>query len=209
MGGENRMISDTINGITLKMHTGKDLFSPGGLDTGTRAMLETRPVQAGERVLDLGCGAGWVGIYASKITGSENVVMCDVSKSAVEFSHQNACLNAVSPKIVLSDGFLSLTDSGFHAIYSNPPYQTDFKVARHFIEKGFNRLCVGGVMVMVVKRRAWYENKLKAIFGGCRVSEKYGYFVFVAEKRSASYASKNKRDFINRINRPNNSTKIT
>lgn len=186
------MITDTINGVSLQINTAKDLFSPSGLDLGTRAMLETRPVEAGERVLDLGCGAGWVGIYAAKISGSENVVMCDVSESAVEFSNQNAALNGVSPKIVLSDGFSNLDDTGFSVIYSNPPYQTDFKVAKHFIEKGFNRLIVGGKMVMVTKRRAWYENKLKAVFGGCRVAEKYGYFVFIAEKRSMTYAGKAK-----------------
>ena len=186
------MISDAINGVVLEMNTAKDLFSPAGLDLGTRAMLETRPVNADEKVLDLGCGAGWVGIYASKITGEDRVVMCDVSESAILYSKKNAHLNGVSPKIVLSDGFVSLSDTGFHVIYSNPPYQTDFKVAKHFIEKGFNRLLIGGEMVMVVKRRAWYENKLKAIFGGCRVFEKYGYFVFIAEKRSASYAVRKK-----------------
>lgn len=186
------MISDTINGVSLRMNTSKDLFSPGGLDLGTRAMLEVRPVEAGEKVLDLGCGAGWVGIYASKIAGDKNVVMCDVNESCVAFSNQNAALNGVSPRIVLSDGFLGLDETGFHVIYSNPPYQTDFKVAKHFIEKGFNRLVIGGKMVMVVKRRAWYENKLKAIFGGCRIFEKYGYFVFIAEKRSMTYAGKKK-----------------
>lgn len=187
------MITDFINGIPLEMKTGKDLFSPTGLDLGTRAMLETRPVERGDKVLDLGCGAGWVGIYASKITGSENVVMCDVSESAILFSKENSERNGVFPKIVLSDGFSGLTDTGFSVIYSNPPYQTDFKVAKHFIEKGFNRLAVGGKMVMVVKRRAWYENKLKSIFGGCRVTEKYGYFVCTAEKRSMQYAAKAKK----------------
>ena len=187
------MISDTINGVCLRMNTSNELFSPAGLDMGTRAMLETRPAEAGEKALDLGCGAGWVGIYLSKIVGEENVVMCDVSESAVAYSKENAALNGVSPKIVLSDGFQGLDDAGFSVIYSNPPYQTDFKVAKHFIEKGFNRLIVGGKMVMVVKRRAWYENKLRAIFGGCRVTEKYGYFVFVAEKRSMRYAGKAKK----------------
>ena len=187
------MISDTIGGISLIMNTGKELFSPAGLDLGTRAMLETRPAVAGEKILDLGCGAGWVGIYAAKITGSENVVMCDVSESAVLYSKENASLNGIFPKIVLSDGFLNLDDAGFSVIYSNPPYQTDFKVAKHFIEKGFNRLTVGGEMVMVTKRRTWYENKLKAIFGGYRVFEKYGYFVFIAQKRSMKYAAKTKK----------------
>ncbi len=72
---------------------------------------------------------------------------------------------------------------------ANPPYQSDFAVARHFIEKGFNRLNIGGSLFMVTRRRAWYENKLRAIFGGCRVTERDGYFVFSAQKRSARYAN--------------------
>ena len=85
---------------------------------------------------------------------------------------------------------MNLDDTGFTAIFSNPPYQSDFAVAKHFIEKGFNRLMLGGRMIMVTKRRAWYENKLKSIFGGCRVTEKNGYFVFEAEKRSMQYAGR-------------------
>ena len=63
-------------------------------------------------------------------------------------------------------------------------------MAKKFIEKGFNRLRVGGRMLMVTKRRDWYLNKLRAIFGGVRVREIDGYFVFVAEKRGTQYAQK-------------------
>lgn len=77
-----------------------------------------------------------------------------------------------------------------HPHLSNPPYHTDFRVAKHFIEKGFNRLAIGGKMVMVTKRRDWYKRKLIAIFGGVQIREVDGYYVFLSEKRSAVYAGK-------------------
>ena len=87
----------------------------------------------------------------------------------------------------------SLDEAGFDLILSNPPYQSDFSVAKRFIEKGFNRLKVGGRMMMVTKRLDWYRNRLRAVFGGVRVEQVDGYFVFTAERRSLSYASAAKK----------------
>ena len=95
-------------------------------------------------------------------------------------------------RVVCSDGFRDLDEAGFDLILSNPPYQSDFAVAKHFIEKGFNRLVVGGRMLMVTKRRDWYRNKFISVFGGVRVREIDGYFVFDAEKRQAQYAGRKK-----------------
>lgn len=187
------MITEIIHEIEITLINTEGLFSPHHIDRGTRAMLECVPPRENEKVLDLGCGAGTVGIYMSKVLGSENVVMCDIDENAVSASRENCAANGVSPKIVVSNGFHNLEDTGFSAIYSNPPYQSDFAVAKHFIEKGFNRLLLGGRMVMVTKRRAWYENKLKSIFGGCKVFEKDGYFVFLAEKRSMQYAGRKEK----------------
>ena len=115
--------------------------------------------------------------------------MADIDPRAVSAAARNAGANGLTIAAFVSDGFRQLTETGFDAIYSNPPYQSDFAVARHFIEKGFNRLNIGGRLFMVTRRRAWYENKLRAIFGGCRVTERDGYFVFSAQKRSARYAN--------------------
>ena len=71
---------------------------------------------------------------------------------------------------------------------ANPPYHADFSVPKAFIEKGFNRLQIGGKMVMVTKRKEWYKNKLISIFGGVSITEIDGYYVFISEKRSADYA---------------------
>ncbi len=110
---------------------------------------------------------------------------------AVEISRRNAARNeAAGIQVCLSDGFAHLNASAFDWILCNPPYHADFSVAKHFIEKGFNRLKIGGRMLMVTKRKEWYRNKLIAVFGGVRVTEKDGYRVFMAERRQMHYASK-------------------
>ena len=185
------MIEVEINGIRLALETAPGLFSPRQADRGTLAMLSCAAFEPGQRVLDLGCGCGLVGILAAKVCGAENVVLCDIDPLAVDIARRNAARNgAGGVKAVVSDGFSALDDTGFDLILSNPPYQSDFSVAKSFIEKGFNRLKLGGRMLMVTKRRAWYRNKLVAIFGGVRIREIDGYCVFEAQKRDMRYAGR-------------------
>jgi 16S rRNA (guanine1207-N2)-methyltransferase len=193
------MFTEKINEIELTFETRKTLFSPLNIDKGTLAMLHTanlpQNLQPEDKLLDLGCGYGAVGIYAAKITNPQNIFMSDNNKLAVELSKKNAELNGVSGvKIVLSDGFNNINEKSFTFILANPPYHADFSVPKHFIEKGFNRLKIGGKMYMVTKRREWYKNKLTAIFGGVMVYEVAEYFVFCAEKRNANYANKAKQN---------------
>ena len=182
------IITQSIGEISLELITSKKLFSPTAIDRGTLAMLEK--VENPTKVLDLGCGYGPVGIYLAKLIGEENVVMSDIDFTAVSIASKNAAANGVGGiKIVQSDGFTNIDDTGFSHILSNPPYHADFKIPKHFIEKGFNRLALGGMMYMVTKRKDWYKNKLNAIFGGVKVWEVDGFFVFCAEKRTERYAN--------------------
>ncbi|MGI6665695.1 MAG: class I SAM-dependent methyltransferase [Christensenellaceae bacterium] len=179
-----REIRETIGAFSLTLETENTLFSPGQIDLGTRYMLEEATLKSGMRVLDLGCGYGAAGIYAAKIVGAQNVVMADVDEIAVHLAKQNAVKNDVAGiEIYCSDGFRDMPQQIFDVILSNPPYHTDFSVAKHFIEAGFSYLAVGGRFYMVTRRLEWYRNKLKAVFGGVRVTEKEGYYIFTAEKR--------------------------
>ena len=194
----NNTFTETIFETELTFETRKTSFSPLGIDKGTLAMLSVanlaENLTSEDKLLDLGCGYGVVGIYTAKLVGEQNIVMSDNSKSCVELSKRNAELNGVdSVKVILSDGFSNITDTDFLFILSNPPYHADFSVPKHFIEKGFNRLKVGGKMYMVTKRKEWYKNKLTAIFGGVKVYEVDEYYVFCAEKRTAQYANKVKK----------------
>lgn len=188
------MFSAEIHGISLIFETEPRLFSPNAVDRGTLAMLSEVEFSENDRVLDLGCGYGAVGIYAAKRIGEANVVMCDVSEEAVAAARDNAIRNGVPAiDIRVSDGFGRLPDGEFTLILSNPPYHTDFSVAKRFIEDGFRRLSLGGKMVMVTKRLDWYKNKLISVFGGVRVTERDGYYVFSAEKREKMHKKKKEK----------------
>ena len=180
------LIKEEINGIEIICETGEYYFSPTRVDLGTRFMLETVPVREGDKVLDLGCGYGVVGIYAAKRLGGDHVVMCDILEDAVALATDNLARNGITgARVLQSDGLKAVEDRDFTLIYSNPPYHTDFSVAKAFIEDGFRKLAVGGRMVMVTKRLDWYRNKLKSVFGGVKVFEAEDYYIFLSEKRAA------------------------
>lgn len=185
------LIHINVLDLDLTLETSPGLFSPRAVDRGTLAMLSCTDFLPGERILDLGCGYGIVGICAARIAGDHGVVLLDSDPEAVAAAKRNADRNGVpGVRVLLSNAFAELEDTGYDWILSNPPYHTDFSIAKTFIEKGFNRLRIGGRMLMVTKRRDWYRNKFIAVFGGVRITESEGYFVFQAEKLQESYAGK-------------------
>ena len=187
------MLNVNIKEIDLKFNTSEEIFAPRNVDKGTLAMLSTIEFKKNDKVLDLGCGYGIVGILSAKIVGAANVIMTDIDSRAVELTRENIELNNVKGiEVYESDGFKNINEKDLTLIVSNPPYHTDFSVPKEFIEKGFNRLAIGGRIYMVTKRKEWYKNKLVSIFGGVKISEIDGYYVFMAEKKSTTYSNKKK-----------------
>jgi 16S rRNA (guanine1207-N2)-methyltransferase len=184
------VIEAVVRGIELRFESAPGLFSPRGLDEGTLAMLSCVEFSGYDKVLDLGCGYGAVGVYAAKIARPEQVYLLDNDPEATAVAARNLVLNDVAEaSVALSDGFRDFGETGFTKILCNAPYHVDFSVPKHFIEKGFNRLVLGGTLWMVTKRDAWYRQKFRSIFGGVRVHAVDGYFVFEATRRTQAYAS--------------------
>src|SRR5882724_8616823 len=135
------MFETEIQGISLKLVTTPSLFSPRCADPGTLAMLSCTTFSPGDKILDLGCGYGLVGIFAAKVLGPECVFMVDNDPEAIRCASENLVINNVEGATVqVSDGLEQLEQAEFDAIRCNPPYHADFSTARRFIEKGFNRL---------------------------------------------------------------------
>ena len=87
-----------------------------------------------------------------------------------------------------TEGFEDMRETDFTLILCNPPYHSDFSVAKHFIHKGFNRLVLNGRMFMVTKRKPWYQNKLRSIFGGVKTWGEGEYHVCMSIKKDFTYA---------------------
>ena len=188
------IIRETIDGTEVELETGDYYFSPKNVDRGTLRMLAHAAVSENDKVLDLGCGYGVAGVYMAKKIGGERIVMCDILPEAVELSNANLARNGIiGTRVIQSDGLKSVSDNDFTVILSNPPYHTDFSVAKAFLEEGYKKLVLGGRMFLVTKRLDWYRNKMESVFGGVKVYEEDGYYIFVSEKRKKN-APKGKKN---------------
>jgi len=182
-------IQAVVGEFRLTLETDPSLFSPRKPDPGTLALLSAVEFTEDDRILDLGCGYGLVGIYAARKIGVGQVTLADIDPLAVHLAKRNAANNhCAGLTAIVSDGFRHISENRFTKILCNPPYHSDFSTPKQFIEKGFNRLVLGGQMWFVTKRKTWYARKFTSIFGGVSIDECNNYFIFKAIKRSHAYS---------------------
>src|SRR4029079_13110904 len=71
-------------------------FSYGKFDMGARALCEVMEIEPGDRVLDLGCGVGTNGVFASQQAGEQGyIAFVDSNMRAAALAELNAKSNAV------------------------------------------------------------------------------------------------------------------
>ena len=84
--------------------------------------VSNRPLKP-ETILDLGCGSGILAIAACKKWPFAHVIAIDIDPGAVALTQENACINEVSPKlmVLLADGFdhPDLFHASFDLIFAN------------------------------------------------------------------------------------------
>lgn len=174
------VVEAEFGGQNYRLQSAPGVFSPRRMDEGTAFMLSLLKPGPGARFLDLGCGIGIVSRVASEQWGCQ-VTAVDVNARALRLT----AINAPQAEVLASDGFGALASRTFDLIASNPPYHVDFAVARTFIEGAHAHLAIGGLLFLVVKRTDWYLQKVRSIFGGCRIETDGEYTVLIAEKREA------------------------
>ena len=115
---ESRLKLD-VYGVTVYTHP--DVYVPSD---DTFLLIESLVINGGERVLDLGCGTGVVGIYAAK-RGAKEVIQLDINPYAVLLAKCNSMINNVDSKTlgVVGNMFDPIIEKRqFDIIAFNPPY---------------------------------------------------------------------------------------
>lgn len=179
--------ADSLRGYPMKFVTDAGVFSKTGVDYGSRVLIGAMILQEGDRVLDVGCGYGPIGLTAAKLVGTGHVTMIDINERAVELAKENARLNSIANVTAIqSDLYESVKSERFNVILTNPPIRAGKAVVHRIFEEGYELLQEGGSMWVVIQKKQGAPSamdKLEAIFGEVEeVTKDKGYRILRAQK---------------------------
>lgn len=138
--------------LSLTLTTDRGVFSHGGIDAGTRLLLQEAPSPAAATTaLDLGCGYGPIACTLALRAPSATVLAVDVNERARSLCEANARANGLTNVVVASpDG--APADTMFDVIWSNPPIRVGKTALHDLLLTWLPRLADGGYAVLVVQK---------------------------------------------------------
>lgn len=139
-------------GDVLHFLVDRGVFASHGLDPGTALLIENLTVRRTDRVLDLGCGWGPVGIAAARSASEGHVVMTEVNRRAARLARLNLEKNRVeNAEVRIGPTFAPVAGETFDVIASNPPYRAGRPVVLKMLEEAPGHLTPRGKLVLVGK----------------------------------------------------------
>jgi 16S rRNA (guanine1207-N2)-methyltransferase len=145
------------------------VFADGRLDEGTALLIDALEVLAGDQALDLGCGAGFIGLHIARLATLGHVTLLDASLVSVAVAQSRVAQSGLSNASVLpSDGAQAVAGRFFDLVVTNPPFhqggiQTT-AIAERFIREAAHVLRQHGRFYLVANRFLKYEPCLFACF---------------------------------------------
>lgn len=194
---DRRFIDYRANGINFSFVTDTNVFSRNDVDKGTDLLINSviedikeRGARKGERLLDLGCGYGVVGVVMKSVFMSFDVTSVDINARAVELARENMASNNVKlTKCMQSDVLSALDESDiFDIVMTNPPVRAGKQTVFSFYEQAYEHMAPGASIYSVLQRKQGApssEKKLMELFGNCEtVAISGGYRVMKAVKEN-------------------------
>lgn len=181
-------ITFEINGITMKLLTDNGVFSKNNVDEGSYAFLKVLlPLDLGNRILDLGCGYGTIGLTLAKAHEEARITLADVNPRAVALCERNAGLLNLSPRVtILQSDIYEKIEGPYDSIVVNPPIRAGKKVTYRMYEEAKQYLIDGGSLYIVIRKAQGAESASKyieTIFGNVTLLKREkGYYIYRATK---------------------------
>ena len=145
------------------------VFADSKLDPGTALLLSALEVHEKDHALDLGSGAGFIGLEIARRAPQGSVMMVDASLAAVAAS-QEAIVRAYLHKVraLPSDGAQAVLGERFDLIATNPPFHQGglqmLDIGTRFILQSSSLLRPSGHFYLVANRFLKYEPILQKHF---------------------------------------------
>lgn len=184
--------SYTLEGTSHKIINHAAVFSRDSLDIGTRFFLEHLPVgEQYQKIIDLGCGNGIVGLMAADKNPSAELLFTDESFMAVasaEANFRSAFQESRHAEFFATDCLSGVAANSYDLVLNNPPFHQqnvvgDF-IALQMFREAYKVLKKEGELWVIGNRHLGYHLKLKKLFGNCdTVAANKKFVILKAQKR--------------------------
>jgi 16S rRNA (guanine1207-N2)-methyltransferase len=145
------------------------VFASNKLDDGTRYLLSALEVYPTDEALDIGCGAGFLGLHIARLATQGTVTMVDVSLAAVDAAQRAIERSGLTNiQMLPSDGAEAVRNQRFDLVVTNPPFHLGgmqtLEIGERFIREAAQILRPQGRFYLVANRFLKYETELQAHF---------------------------------------------
>ena len=159
-------------------------FSAGGLDRGTRVLLNTAPTPPAEGVfVDVGCGWGPIALSLALHSPAASIWAVDVNERARQATRDNAETLGLENVQVCSPEDFPL-DASIDLIWSNPPIRIGKTALHELLTTWLGRLSPEGEAWLVVAKQLgsdslqqWLNDGGAGAFSAVRVDTDKGFRV--------------------------------
>ncbi len=155
-----KTVTLTSGGRVLSLRVAQDLFSSHRVDVGSGFLLRTlAEARLGpfDKILDLGCGYGPIGLALRSTFEGSRVHLVDRDALAVDYARQNAVINGLAGAVGAggvdaygSLGYDDVSACDFDLIVANIPGKAGEAVIASFLVDAVHYLRPGGLVAIVV-----------------------------------------------------------
>jgi 16S rRNA (guanine1207-N2)-methyltransferase/23S rRNA (guanine1835-N2)-methyltransferase len=171
----------------LQVHNLSNAFSANQLDIGARFLLENIPDCKNKTIIDLGCGNGVLSAHAM-LSKPKELYCIDESRMAIDSAkltiEHNFPIQKTSVHYLHSNCLEQLHNTKANLILCNPPFHQNNTITDHIAWQMFNdakeTLHLGGELRVVGNRHLGYHQKLKRLFGDCKMIASNQKFVILS-----------------------------
>lgn len=160
------------------------VFSKNKIDFGSERLIKEylKTAKHEIKVLDVGCGYGYMGIVISKITNSE-VTMIDINRRAVHLAKRNIEENHVNASAIESDVYENITDK-YDVIITNPPIRAGKTKVLEILIGAKDHLKENGELWFVINKNQGAKSIAKELIKYYKVdiiNKSKGFYIFKAK----------------------------